>query len=277
MNVQDRDNSRAGWDRIAPGYDRTNTPTQMWLGNEALRRAGLGPGMRFLDVAAGSGALAIPAARRGARVLATDRSAAMLGLLQQRARTEGLVIETREMDGHALALDDGSFDMAGSQFGVMLFPDMPRGIREMARVVKSGGRVLVVAYGDPHEIEFLGFLVTAIRCVRPNFDGPPMDPPPLPFQLQSPDRLRDELAAARLGEISVETITEVTEFDSGAALWDWLVCSNPIVDALLTDLALDEDERGEIRRALDTMILDRAGGAVAAKLSNPVHIGIGTK
>ena len=62
MNFQDRDDSRAGWDRIAPGYDRTNTPTQMWLGNEALGRAELGPGMRFLDVAAGSGALAIPAA-----------------------------------------------------------------------------------------------------------------------------------------------------------------------------------------------------------------------
>jgi len=154
---------------------------------------------------------------------------------------------------------------------------MPRGIREMARVVKSGGRVLVVAYGDPHQIEFLGFLVTAIRCVRPNFDGPPMDPPPLPFQLQSPERLRDELAAARLREISVETITEVTEFDTGAALWDWLVCSNPIVDAILEGLALDDDERGQIRQRLDTMIHDRAGGAVVAKLSNPVHIGIGTK
>ena len=233
--------------------------------------------MRFLDVAAGSGALAIPAARRGARVLATDRSAAMLELLRQRARTEGLAIETRDMDGHALALDDESFDMAGSQFGVMLFPDMPQGIREMARVVRSGGRVLMIAYGDPHEIEFLGFLVTAIRCVRPDFDGPPMDPPPLPFQLQSPDRLRDELAAARLRDISVETITEVTEFESGSALWDWLVCSNPIVETILEGLALDDDERGEVRRALDAMVRDRAGGAATAKLSNPVHIGIGTK
>ena len=60
----------------------------------------------------------------------------MLELLRSRARTEGLDIETRVMDGHALAVDDGSFDMAGSQFGVMLFPDMPRGIREMARVVR---------------------------------------------------------------------------------------------------------------------------------------------
>ena len=175
------------------------------------------------------------------------------------------------------SLMDAGFDMAGSQFGVMLFPDMPRGIREMARVVRSGGRVLMIAYGDPHEIEFLGFLVAAIRCVRPDFEGPPMDPPPLPFQLRSPDRLRDELAAARLRDIGVETITEVTEFDSGAALWDWLVSSNPIVEIILAGLALDNDERGEVGRSLDTMVRDRAGGAATAKLFNPVHIGIGTK
>ena len=77
------------------------------------------------------------------------------------------------MDGHALELDDNSFDMAGSQFGVMLFPDMPKGIREMVRVVKPGGRVLIHAYGDPHEIEFLGFLIGAVQAVRPDFDGPP--------------------------------------------------------------------------------------------------------
>ena len=202
MNVQTREDTRTAWDKIAPGYDRTNTPTQMWLGNEGLRRAGLRAGMRFLDVAAGSGALAIPAARGGARVLATDQSPVMLELLRERARKEGLDIETRVMDGHALTLDDESFDMAGSQFGVMLFPDMPQGIREMARVVKSGGRVLMTVYGDPHEIEFFGFFVTAIQSVRPDFTGPPMDPPPLPFQLQSPERLREEMASAGLREIS---------------------------------------------------------------------------
>ena len=69
----------------APGYDKTNTPTQMWLGDEGLRRAGLAEGMYFLDVAAGSGALSIPAARLGAKVLATDQSSAMLELLAARA------------------------------------------------------------------------------------------------------------------------------------------------------------------------------------------------
>jgi ubiquinone/menaquinone biosynthesis C-methylase UbiE len=163
---------RAAWDNIAEGYDKTNTPTQIWLGNEGLRRAELRAGMRFLDVAAGSGALSIPAARVGAQVLATDQSPVMLELLRARALKEGLNIETRVMDGHALELDDNSFDMAGSQFGVMLFPDMPKGISEMARVVKPSGRVLMNVYGDPHKIKFFGFFVGAIRTVVPGFEGP---------------------------------------------------------------------------------------------------------
>ena len=97
------------------------------------------------------------------------------------------------MDGHALRFDDDTFDAAGSQFGVMLFPDMPRGIREMVRVVKPAGRVLMSVYGDPHRIDFLGFFVRAVQTVRPDFNGPPSDPPPLPFQLQDPRRLRTEL------------------------------------------------------------------------------------
>jgi ubiquinone/menaquinone biosynthesis C-methylase UbiE len=215
VTSQDKEETQAAWDKIAPGYDETNTPTQMWLGNEGLRRAELRAGMRFLDVAAGSGALSIPAARLGAQVLATDQSPVMLELLNARARQEGLNIETRVMDGHALELDDNSFDMVGSQFGVMLFPDMPKGISEMARVVKPGGRVLMNVYGDPHKIEFFGFFVAAIQSVRPNFNGPPMDPPPLPFQLQDPQRLRRELASVGLKDIKVETITETTEFQTG--------------------------------------------------------------
>jgi ubiquinone/menaquinone biosynthesis C-methylase UbiE len=265
------------WDRIAPGYDRTNTPTQMWLGNEGLRRAELRAGMRFLDVAAGSGALSIPAARLGARVLATDRSPAMLKLLEARARQEGLDIETRVMDGHALELAYETFDVAGSQFGVMLFPDMPKGISEMARVVTPGGRVLIHAYGDPHEIEFFGFFVAAIQSVRRDFTGPPMDPLPLPFQLQDPGRLRKELAAVGLRDVKVETITETTEFRSGQDLWDWLVWSNPIVEMVLGSLNLAGDERGVIEQALEEMVRERAGGSDAAKLTNPINIGVGTK
>jgi ubiquinone/menaquinone biosynthesis C-methylase UbiE len=276
--AQENQDTRAAWNKIAPGYDRTNTPTQMWLGNEGLRRAGLRAGMRFLDVAAGSGALSIPAARLGAQVLATDLSPVMLELLGARARKEGLNIETRIMDGHALQLDDNSFDMSGSQFGVMLFPNMPKAIREMARVVKPGGRVLIHAYGDPHKIEFLGFLIGAVQSVRPDFNGPPMDPPPLEFQLADRDRLHKELSAAGLKDVKVKTITETTEHKTGKDLWEWLVWSNPIVEMVLGGmLNLTNDERGVVQQTLDKMVSERAGGSDAAKLTNPVNIGVGTK
>jgi ubiquinone/menaquinone biosynthesis C-methylase UbiE len=271
------EDTQAAWDAIAPGYDRTNTPTQMWLGNQGLRRAGLISGMSFLDVAAGSGALSIPAARLGAHVLAIDQSPVMLDLLRTRARQEGLDIETKVMDGHALQLADNAFDMAGSQFGVMLFPDMPKGLREMGRVVKPGGRVLMNVYGDPHKIEFFGYFITAIQSVRPEFDGPPMEPLPLPFQLQDAERLRQELSAAGLGDVKVETITEVTEFRSGKELWDWLVCSNPIVEMVLDSLNLTNAERDVIQQALDRLVSEAAGTGGVAKLTNPINIGIGTK
>jgi ubiquinone/menaquinone biosynthesis C-methylase UbiE len=277
MAAQEQQLTRAAWDKIAPGYDKTNTPTQMWLGNEGLRRAGLLPGTRFLDVASGSGALSIPAARLGAQVLATDQSPVMLDLLKQRASKEGLNIETRVMDGHALELDDNSFDMAGSQFGVMVFPDMPKGISEMARVVRPGGRVLMIAYGNPHKIEFFSFFVNAIHAVRPDFAGPPMDPPPLPFQLREPERLHKEFVAAGLKDIKVKTITESTEFRTGKELWEWVIWSNPIAETVLGALNLTSKEREIIQQALDKLIRERAGGDGSAFLSNPINIGIATK
>jgi ubiquinone/menaquinone biosynthesis C-methylase UbiE len=234
--------------------------------------------MRFLDVAAGSGALSIPAARLGAQVLAIDLSPVMLELLEARAQKEGLNVETRVMDGHALQLEDNSFDIAGSQFGVMLFPDMTKAVREMARVVKPGGRVLIHAYGDPHKIEFLGFLIGAVQSVRPDFDGPPMDPPPLEFQLADPDRLHKELSTAGLKDVKVETITETTEHKTGKDLWEWLVWSNPIVELVLGEmLTLTNEERGVVQQTLGTMVRERAEGSGAAKLTNPINIGIGTK
>ena len=201
----------------------------------------------------------------------------MLERLERRARNEGLSVETRVMDGHALELGDDRFDLAGSQFGVMLFPDMPKGIGEMARVVRPGGRVLMNVFGDPREIEFFGFFMAAIKAVVPAFEGPPSDPPPLPFQLQDPERLRGELAAAGLHDIRVDTITETIEFRSGDHLWDWLVNSNPIAGAILAQLDLTGEQTAAVREALERMVAERSGAGGPATLTNPVHIGIGAK
>ena len=103
--VDTSDGIRDAWDEIAGGYDEFVTPTHMWLANEGLRRVGLRSGMRFLDVAAGSGALSVPAARLGAQVLSTDMSPVMLNKLEARARKEGLNLETRVIDRKSTRLN----------------------------------------------------------------------------------------------------------------------------------------------------------------------------
>ena len=187
------------WDAIAAGYDEFVAPGEASFANAGLRLAGLEPGERFLDVAAGPGGLSLPAARLGAKVLATDWSPAMIERFEARVREEGLSdAEGRVMDAHALEIEDDTFDVTGSQFGVMLVPDQPLALREMVRVTKPGGRVLLIAYGSPAEFEALQFFIAALQAVVPDFEGLPDDPPPLEFQVADPDVLRQRLVDAGL-------------------------------------------------------------------------------
>lgn len=274
--MAERTEIQDAWSAVAPGYDEHVTPSNMAIAERALERAELRPGERVLDVAAGSGALSIPAARAGAEVVATDVSPAMVERLEARAREEGLSnLDARVMDGQALEFEDDAFDLAGSQFGVMLFPDMPRGLRELARVTRPGGRVVVVAMGPPAEVEFLTFFLGAVEGAVPDFEGLPTDPPPLPFQLADPGRVREALADAGLGEIRVETTTHRLEFRSGTELWDWVTASNPIGAGIAADLT--PEQRAAARAALDDAVRERSDGSGPAQLNNTVNVGVGTK
>jgi hypothetical protein len=135
----------------------------------------------------------------------------------------------------------------------------------------------MIAFGMPEKVEFFGFFVQAVKAVVPDFTGPPMDPPPLPFQLRDPERLREELLRAGLEEARVETTTEKLEFASGRELWDWLTTSNPIVEAVLGELDLTGEQRTRIQQELDAMVAKRSGTDPHAVLTSPINIGIGIK
>lgn len=183
MNTPEQEKTRAAWDKIAAGYDQLVTPTHFGIGAEALRRADLRPGMSLLDVAAGSGAMSLSAAHLGANVMAVDISPVMVDRLKARAQAAGINLEVRVMDGHALDLENDTFDMVASEFGVMLFPDLPRGLREMVRVTKPGGCTVVVALGSSTKTDFFNFFIRAVPAAVPGFTGPPMEPLPLPLRL----------------------------------------------------------------------------------------------
>lgn len=274
---QQRGAPMEAWDAIAAEYDRFVTSRGRTLATEALGLAGLRAGDRFLDVAAGSGGLSLPAARLGAGVVATDWSPGMIERFEARAREEGFPeAEGRVMDCHALDFADDSFDVTGSMFGVMLVPDQPQALREMVRVTRPGGRVLLIGFGDPKHFEALQFFLGGIRSVVPDFEGLPNDPPPLEFQVSDPAELRRRLRDAGLQDVEVHTgHEERLEMRSGQDLWDWCLGSNPIPGMLVSDLT--EEQKAAVQHALDERIAERADGRDAAILTAALNIGVGTK
>jgi demethylmenaquinone methyltransferase/2-methoxy-6-polyprenyl-1,4-benzoquinol methylase len=140
------------FDRIARVYDRMNAVMTAGLDRRWRERAAdlaaVGPGDRVLDVATGTGDLAIELARRvgpGGEVVGLDFSEEMLALARRKA--PGLRFER----GNALALPfpDATFDAATTAFGARNFSDRARGLQEMARVVRPGGRVVVLEITTP--------------------------------------------------------------------------------------------------------------------------------
>jgi len=265
------------WDAIAAGYDEFVAPGEAALATAALKLAGLRAGHEFLDVAAGTGGLSLPAARLGAKVIATDWSPRMIAHLNARIKNERLPhAEGKVMDCHTLDFADDTFDLTGSLFGVMLVPDQLRALREMVRVTKPGGRVLLTAYGSPSEFEALQFFISALRAVSPGFEGLPSDPPPLEFQVADPEVMRRRLTVAGLCNVTVDTAhQEKIELQSGEQLWRWCLGSNPIPGMLVADLT--QAQKAAMLSKIDDMIGARRNEKGYAVLIAPLNIGIGTK
>ena len=144
----DPDVVRTMFDRIAPVYDVMNRVMTAGLDRRWRRlavREVVWPGDRVLDACCGTGDLAIEAERRGGRVVGLDFSGRML----ERAREKSGTIEWVQGDALALPFADGEFDAATVGFGVRNLDDLDRGLRELARVLRPGGRLAVLEITRP--------------------------------------------------------------------------------------------------------------------------------
>jgi demethylmenaquinone methyltransferase / 2-methoxy-6-polyprenyl-1,4-benzoquinol methylase len=147
---------RAMFDRIAKVYDLLNTVMTAGLHHRWRERAAdlarVGPGSRVLDVATGTGDLAIELARRvapGGEVVGSDFSEAMLARARTKPKPAGAELRFEWGDALELPFADGTFDAATVGFGARNFSDLARGLEEMARVVRPGGRVVVLEFTSP--------------------------------------------------------------------------------------------------------------------------------
>jgi ubiquinone/menaquinone biosynthesis C-methylase UbiE len=133
--------------------------TLQLVGESLCEAVDVEAGQQVLDVACGNGNAALAAARRFARVTGLDYVPALLERAAERARADGIALAIVEGDAERMPFADGQFDAALSTYGVMFAPDQERAAREIARVVKPGGKIGLASWTPEG---FIGQLLTTV-------------------------------------------------------------------------------------------------------------------
>jgi SAM-dependent methyltransferase len=151
-------------------YHRFATATVWQLGPELVAACGIGPGDRVLDVAAGTGNVAIRAAAAGADVVASDITPEHFASGRAEAKARGIALEWVQADAQALPFADGEFDIVTSAFGAIFAPDHAAVARELLRVCRPGGTIGMLNFRPARAAgEFFSLFA---RHAPPN-DAPP--------------------------------------------------------------------------------------------------------
>ena len=176
------------------------------LGPRLVEACGIGPGLRVLDVAAGTGNASLPAAERGANVTASDLTPELLEAGRRRAEAAGLELDWVEADAENLPFEDGSFDVVMSAIGAMFAPHHQQVADELVRVCRPGGTIGLLSWTPE------GMIGALFKTMGPFAPPPPpgAQPPPL---WGAEDHVRD-LFGDRVEFRSVERdVLEVTAFE----------------------------------------------------------------
>jgi ubiquinone/menaquinone biosynthesis C-methylase UbiE len=216
----------ADWERLA----ELLAPVHDTLARRLVPR----PGERWLDVATGTGAVAFLAAREGAEVTGLDLSEPLIEQARAKGEREGLPVAFHVGDAQRLPYGDASFDVVSSSFGVIFAPDSGAVAGELARVVRTGGRLGITTW-CPNE------RVAAI------YDR---------FQREKPaadtegwgrrERVEELLGSAF--ELDVSTETWRVDSSSPEELWELMSSSAPPMKAFLG--TLDDEKRRDYREAM---------------------------
>jgi SAM-dependent methyltransferase len=156
-------------------YDRIATEVISDLGGVLVSAAGVRPGDRVLDVAAGSGNASLSAATAGGRVVATDLVPELLEIGRQRAADQGMDIAWQEADAEHLGFADSEFDVVLSCVGVMFAPFHQPVADELVRVTRPGGRIALINWTPS------GFIGQLFATMKPFVAAPPPGATPGPL------------------------------------------------------------------------------------------------
>jgi SAM-dependent methyltransferase len=205
------------WNRMSDIYLRQIDERFAPVVQRVLERARLAQGEVALDLGTGTGAVAERAAEQvggEGRVVGVDISTDMLRVAHERITRRGLTqVELREGSAEVLPAEDEVFDVVLASLSLMYVIDRAAAAREMARVLRPGGRLVAAAWAEPEVCDIVLFQQTAGR-----FAGPPPVPGVGPGALADPTRFLRQLAEAGI-EAEVERETLGFDFDDFGAAW----------------------------------------------------------
>lgn len=254
------------WSRVAAGFDLW-LPQLAPVGARLLDALGARPGERVLDVACGTGVLAREAAGRvgaAGRVTGLDVNEGMLAVA--RARAPG--VDWRRGPAEAIDEPDGSFDAVVSQFGLMFFEDRVAALREMRRVLRPGGRLVVAVWAGIDDVPGYAAMTALLDRL---FGARIADELRAPFCLGDTGALRALFAAAGMADGEIRTLPGSARFPS---VEDWV--RTDVKGWTLAEL-IDDDQYATLQREAPAALRHfvQPDGTVA--FANPAHVAMAAK
>jgi ubiquinone/menaquinone biosynthesis C-methylase UbiE len=213
------------------------------LGERVVEAAAVAAGDRVLDVAAGSGNAAIPAAERGATVTASDLTPELFDAGRAEASTRSVELAWEEGDAEHLPYEDASFDVVLSCVGVMFAPYHQQAADEILRVVRPGGRIALLSWTPE------GFIGEMFRTMKPYAPPPPPGASPAPMWGSEAHVL--ELLGERVHGLQSRTAhAPIDAFGTGAEFRDFFKATYGPTIAVYRALADAPDRAAELDAAL---------------------------
>jgi SAM-dependent methyltransferase len=237
------------WGRAAQGWHDWIPKINDWLYSATeimLDEAEIQLGSRVIDIAAGDGGQSVAAASRvgiTGEVLATDIAPEFIKLARAVAsRLDIPQLRAQVMDAEALTVPDKSFDAAISRLGLMYLPDLKKGLSEIHRTLRPGGRVSVTVFTTAQKTPFFSVPVSLIRQRR-GLPGPEPGQPG-PFSLGVPGMLAGRLTEVGFDDVSEQIVDAPIRFASAEECVRWRREVSGTLQAMLR--GLDENEKEAI-------------------------------
>ena len=258
------------WDLVSAGYAAEAQHLMLPFSKDAIELLAPERTARVIDVAAGSGTLALELAPRVARVDAVDFSGGMLEKLEETRKARGLEnVVTGRADGQALPFADATFDAGFSMFGLMFFPDRKQGFRELHRVLKPGAKAVVSSWAPVAESPLMILMFGALCAADPSRAAPQTNL----LSLENPDLFKQEMSEAGFQNVEIRRATHALHVPDAETFWGGVTRGSAPIALLKQRLGPDE----WLRQSEVALAYLREQIPAPREFATTAHLGVGTR